>query len=209
MTQAGAVISGLNISGTVYIRRSECDAGKLPNHGGELRRCPNRKWHNRGRGQKPARSTALAPTTTARTGSPGRARLSETTFTMLRTASTSPVRRRSRTTTSTGCTHPARRIMTAFRSMAASPIRRSATTRSSMPNDQTSAIMIDNYFGPISNISVDGNLLVGGGYTVYSDAQFTGGSITGVSVTNNHIGGGHVRGDRFQSEQPGLYRQHQ
>ncbi|MEH2479024.1 uncharacterized protein YukE [Nitrobacteraceae bacterium AZCC 2146] len=56
--------------------------------------------------------------------------------------------------------------------------------------DQTSAVMIDNYFGPISNISVDNNLLVGGGYTIYSDAQFTGGSITGVSITNNHVGGG-------------------
>ena len=33
-------------------------------------------------------------------------------------------------------------------------------------NDQTSAIMIDNYFGPISNISVNSNLLAGGGYTV-------------------------------------------
>ena len=34
----------------------------------------------------------------------------------------------------------------------------------------TSAIMIDNGFGPISDIKVDGNLLIGGGYTVYSDA---------------------------------------
>ena len=56
---------------------------------------------------------------------------------------------------------------------------------------QTSAVMIDNYFGPISNIRVDGNRLVGGGYTVYSDGQFTGGSITGVSFTNNRLGKGY------------------
>jgi len=56
---------------------------------------------------------------------------------------------------------------------------------------QTSAVMIDNYFGPISNIKVDKNKLLGGGYTVYSDGQFTGGSITGVSFTNNVLGKGY------------------
>ena len=56
---------------------------------------------------------------------------------------------------------------------------------------QTSAVMIDNYFGPISNIKVDGNRLVGGGYTVYSDGQFSGGSISGVSFTNNVLGKGY------------------
>ncbi|ABE63773.1 hypothetical protein Nham_3027 [Nitrobacter hamburgensis X14] len=54
----------------------------------------------------------------------------------------------------------------------------------------TSAIMIDNYFGAASNISVDNNLLVGGAYTVYSDGSFSSSPITGVSFTNNHIGGG-------------------
>jgi hypothetical protein len=57
-------------------------------------------------------------------------------------------------------------------------------------SDQTSAVMIDNYFGPISNIKVDSNVLVGGGYTVYSADQFTGGSISDVSFTNNHMGSG-------------------
>ncbi|MBR1168018.1 right-handed parallel beta-helix repeat-containing protein [Bradyrhizobium liaoningense] len=55
---------------------------------------------------------------------------------------------------------------------------------------QTSAVMIDNYFGPISNIEVDGNLLMGGGYTVYSSAQFNGGSVEGVSFTKNRMGRG-------------------
>ena len=55
---------------------------------------------------------------------------------------------------------------------------------------QTAAVMIDNYSGPITNISIDRNRLMGGGYTVYSDGQFNGGSITGVSFTNNHMLGG-------------------
>ena len=38
-------------------------------------------------------------------------------------------------------------------------------------NGQTSAIMIDNGFGPISNVQVSNNLLVGGAYTVYSDGR--------------------------------------
>jgi Ca2+-binding RTX toxin-like protein len=55
---------------------------------------------------------------------------------------------------------------------------------------QTAAVMISNYFGDTTNIKVDDNLLVGGGYTVYSDGHFTGGTISGVSFTNNHLGQG-------------------
>ncbi|MGV8854179.1 MAG: M10 family metallopeptidase C-terminal domain-containing protein [Devosia sp.] len=58
-------------------------------------------------------------------------------------------------------------------------------------NSQTSAVMIDNYFGPVSNVVVNDNLLVGGGYTVYADAQFSGGALSGIQITNNHIGGGY------------------
>ncbi|MGO4705345.1 hypothetical protein AB4072_06150 [Microvirga sp. 2MCAF38] len=57
-------------------------------------------------------------------------------------------------------------------------------------NNQTSAVMIDNDGAPVSNIQVDGNYLAGGGYTVYSDGSFSGGSITGVSFTNNYLGEG-------------------
>ena len=39
-------------------------------------------------------------------------------------------------------------------------------------NGQTSAVMINNDFGPVSDIKVDGNYLAGGGYTLYSDGQF-------------------------------------
>ena len=58
------------------------------------------------------------------------------------------------------------------------------------PNSQTSAVMIDNYFGPISNITVDNNLLVGGAYTIFVDGQFGGGPITDVKITNNRLGKG-------------------
>lgn len=54
---------------------------------------------------------------------------------------------------------------------------------------QTAAVMIDNYFGPIDNIKVDNNFLYGGGYTVYCDGQFSGGTISNVSFTNNVFGG--------------------
>jgi hypothetical protein len=55
---------------------------------------------------------------------------------------------------------------------------------------QTSAIMIDNYFGAISNVSVDNNLLGGGGYTIYDYARFNSSPVTGVSITNNHLQSG-------------------
>jgi len=57
--------------------------------------------------------------------------------------------------------------------------------------DQTAALMIDNYFGPIADITVQNNRLIGGGYTVYSDGQFNGGSITGVKFLDNVFGKGH------------------
>jgi hypothetical protein len=57
-------------------------------------------------------------------------------------------------------------------------------------HDQTSAVMIDNYFGPVSNISVERNRLVGGGYAIYSDGQFNGGPISGVSIVGNRMGKG-------------------
>lgn len=52
---------------------------------------------------------------------------------------------------------------------------------------QTSAIMIDNYFGPALNITVDNNRLMGGGYTIYVDNQFNSNPITGIVITNNRF----------------------
>lgn len=67
---------------------------------------------------------------------------------------------------------------------------------------QTSAIMIDNYFSPVSNIKVDGNRLLGGGYTVYSDGRFKGGTVSGVSFTNNRMGKGRWGYSAFEKNSP-------
>lgn len=69
-------------------------------------------------------------------------------------------------------------------------------------HSQTSAVMIDNYFGPISNIVVDGNRLIGGGYAVYSDGQFAGGPISGVAFTNNRLGKGRWGYSSFVKNSP-------
>lgn len=53
------------------------------------------------------------------------------------------------------------------------------------PHDQTAAVMIDNYFGAVDNVTVEDNYLAGGGYTVYSDGQFRADPITNVSFINN------------------------
>jgi hypothetical protein len=53
-----------------------------------------------------------------------------------------------------------------------------------------SAVMIDNYFGPVSNIVVDNNRLAGGGFTVYSDDSFNSNPISGVQFTNNRMSEG-------------------
>ncbi|MBR0926705.1 right-handed parallel beta-helix repeat-containing protein [Bradyrhizobium diazoefficiens] len=58
-------------------------------------------------------------------------------------------------------------------------------------NSYVSAVMINNDFGPVSNIQVDGNYLAGGGYTLYSDGSFSStDKISGVSFTNNELGQG-------------------
>jgi parallel beta-helix repeat protein len=60
--------------------------------------------------------------------------------------------------------------------------------------DQTSAIMLSNYWGPVRNVMIDGNLLIGGGYTVYINeigrGQAKGGPLVNVTFTNNRLGPG-------------------
>jgi hypothetical protein len=63
------------------------------------------------------------------------------------------------------------------------------------PSEQTGAIMNDNCFGPLSNVVVDGNRLIGGGYTIYVDGSFgpgqdvcKGGGNLEVTITNNRFG---------------------
>jgi len=50
-----------------------------------------------------------------------------------------------------------------------------------------SALMIDNYWGPINDILVENNKLAGGGFTSYCDGQFDGGAITNVRYLNNRF----------------------
>ena len=46
--------------------------------------------------------------------------------------------------------------------------------RNNVVNDHgyTSATMTDNYFGPIDNVLVENNRLIGGGFPIYCDGQF-------------------------------------
>jgi hypothetical protein len=59
---------------------------------------------------------------------------------------------------------------------------------------QTSALMLDNYWGPIDNVTISNNFLVGGDYAVYinevAKGQKPGGPVTNVIFTNNVIGKG-------------------
>jgi hypothetical protein len=67
----------------------------------------------------------------------------------------------------------------------------SDTTIDLSEHDQTSAVMVDNYYGPVSAIAVDHNLLAGGGFTVYADGSFsTTAPITGVAYTRNRVAAG-------------------
>lgn len=71
-------------------------------------------------------------------------------------------------------------------------------------HDQTSAVMLDNYFTGLSNIAIDSNYLSGGGYTVYLDGRFSGGRVddASIKITNNQIGKG-IWGDfAFYDDKP-------
>jgi parallel beta-helix repeat protein len=70
------------------------------------------------------------------------------------------------------------------------------------PHPQTSAIMLSNYFGPVSGVRVERNRLIGGGYTVYSDGQFNNGEISGVSFLNNRLGRGFYGYSSIQRNAP-------
>jgi hypothetical protein len=57
----------------------------------------------------------------------------------------------------------------------------------------TSAVYITNDWGPVNGVIVDDNQLIGAGYTVYSDEKGggSGPQITGVQFTNNKLGSGY------------------
>jgi hypothetical protein len=73
--------------------------------------------------------------------------------------------------------------------------RNIAIVHNTIINDhtQTSAIIMGNTFGGLSDIVIDRNRLLGGGYTVYLDGRKGGGIVddASIKITNNWIEGGH------------------
>ena len=59
-------------------------------------------------------------------------------------------------------------------------------------HDQTSAVMMNNEFSGLSHISIENNVLFGGGYTIYLDGRKGGGGVDDASIRiiGNQIGGG-------------------
>ena len=70
--------------------------------------------------------------------------------------------------------------------------------------DQTSAVMLNNEFGSLRNITIDDNYLVGGGYTIYLDGRKGGGAVDDASIriTNNQIVEGHWGPFAFYDDHP-------
>ena len=66
----------------------------------------------------------------------------------------------------------------------------------------TDAIMLDNYFGAVNNVTIRNNLLTGGQYTIYVDGRFNSNPITNVSITNNDIGPGVFGNTAFVDNSP-------
>jgi hypothetical protein len=56
---------------------------------------------------------------------------------------------------------------------------------------QTDAIMLDNYFGPVNNVTINHNYLSGGDFTIYCDGHFNSNPITNITITNNTMGTGY------------------
>ena len=77
-------------------------------------------------------------------------------------------------------------------------------------HSQTSAVMINNDFGAVPGIIIDSNYLAGGGYTIYSDGRFSNvDPITGVQITNNYLGQGYWGYYAFWDNTPLVSGNHQ
>ena len=66
----------------------------------------------------------------------------------------------------------------------------------------TAAVMLANYYGGLTGITVTDNIMVGGNYPVYCDGHFAGGSVGTVAYTNNHIGSGFYGATDFNTCTP-------
>lgn len=82
-------------------------------------------------------------------------------------------------------------------------------THNTVINDhgQTAAIMLDNYWEGLYNITVDNNRLVGGGFTIYLDDRFDGGPVddSTIKIINNQVGGGGYGDYAFYGNNPVFY----
>ncbi|MBB5537023.1 hypothetical protein [Rhizobium giardinii] len=72
---------------------------------------------------------------------------------------------------------------------------------------QTSAVMLDNWAGGLSNITVENNRLAGGGYTVYLDDTFGGGAVDdgSIQIINNQVGDGQWGDFSLYGNNPVMY----
>jgi hypothetical protein len=62
------------------------------------------------------------------------------------------------------------------------------------PQTQTATVFIESFFGNVSNITVMGNLLVGGSNTLYAECTNASFSVSNTSITNNAMGVGSAPG---------------
>lgn len=69
-------------------------------------------------------------------------------------------------------------------------------------NAQTSGVMLDNYRGALSSVTVSNNIIAGGGYPMYCDGTQSAGAMTSIAYTNNHAGSGYYGTTDFTSCTP-------
>jgi len=69
-------------------------------------------------------------------------------------------------------------------------------------NDQTSAVMICPDFGPTTNVTVDNNIMVGGGFTIYAARTTSQAAVSNITITNNHMGEGQYGYTDFNNTTP-------
>lgn len=59
-----------------------------------------------------------------------------------------------------------------------------------LDQDQTSAVMINNNEGAMTNVLVEHNLITGGAYTIFTDYRFTATPVDNIRFINNRLGSG-------------------
>ncbi len=72
-------------------------------------------------------------------------------------------------------------------------------------NTDTSALMINNEFGPLENWVIDGNRMSGGGYTMYIDPRKSARPVGNIRITNNRWGKGYYGYNAFYGFAPDVW----